>query len=264
MLVHVIADYGKGDLAYAEVAQRLIALLPDARLVYTPVPPFATLAAGFCIAQLGLNSPPDGTLIFHNVAPREDDDDKREDNAGEKLAFARLNSGALVVGVNAGHVYSFVRDSATELGWASAPDSGSQFRSRDLFPQAAVDLLAGKKKAKDKPLEPGNVPDVPIGKVAYADGYGNLKLTLRREDVPGEDGKKVRVTIGKKEVEAIIGDGSFSVEPGRMALAPGSSGWPLPGGEKVEWLELFLRGGNASEAFGRPESGADVKVMSAH
>jgi len=259
MLVHVIADYGHGDLAYAEVAQRLIALLPDARLVYTPVPPFATLAAGFCIAQLGLNAPPEGTLIYHNVAPREDDDAKREENAGEKLAFARLKTGALVVGVNAGHVYSFVRDAAEELGWAAASDSGSQFRSRDLFPQAAVDLLAGRSK-KAKPLKPGDVPDVPTGKVAYTDGYGNLKLTLRREDVPGKDGQTVRVAVGKKEIKAIIGDGSFSVEPGQMALAPGSSGWPLPGGGKVEWLELFLRGGNASEEFGNPASGTEVRV----
>ncbi|MDG3005981.1 SAM hydrolase/SAM-dependent halogenase family protein [Paludisphaera mucosa] len=260
MLVHVIADYGQGDLAYAEVAQRLIALLPEARLVYTPVPPFATLAAGFCIAQLGLNSPPEGTLIFHNVAPREDDDSEREENAGEKLAFARLKTGALVVGVNAGHVYSFVRDAADELGWAAASDSGSQFRSRDLFPQAAADLLARRRKAKAGTLELKDVPDVPAGKIACTDGYGNLKLTLRREDVPGKDGKAVRVTIGKKEIEAIVSDGSFSVEPGQMALAPGSSGWPLPDGGKVEWLELFLRGGNASEAFGKPASGTEVKV----
>ncbi|QEH31938.1 S-adenosyl-l-methionine hydroxide adenosyltransferase [Aquisphaera giovannonii] len=259
MLVHVIADYGEGDLAFAEVAQRLIALIPDARLVYTPVAPFATLAAGFCIGQLGLNAPPEGTVIYHNVAPREDDDAKREENAGERLAFARLKTGALVVGVNAGHVYSFVRDAAEELGWAAAADSGSQFRSRDIFPRAAADLLSGK-GGKAAPLDRKDIPDVPAGKVAYTDGYGNLKLTLRREDVPGKEGQKVRVTIGKKEMDAILSDGSFGVDPGQMALAPGSSGWPLPGGGKVEWLELFLRSGNASEAFGRPESGADVRI----
>jgi hypothetical protein len=60
MLVHVIADYGPGDLAFAEVAQRLMLRLPDAEPVYTPVPAFATLAAGFCVAQLGLNPAPAG------------------------------------------------------------------------------------------------------------------------------------------------------------------------------------------------------------
>jgi len=33
------------------------------------VPPFATLAAGFCVAQLGLNPTPTGTVVYHNVAP---------------------------------------------------------------------------------------------------------------------------------------------------------------------------------------------------
>jgi hypothetical protein len=57
MLVHIVADYGHGDLAFAEVAQRIKLPLPDAEAVAVPVPPFATLAAGFCVAQLGLNPP---------------------------------------------------------------------------------------------------------------------------------------------------------------------------------------------------------------
>jgi hypothetical protein len=72
MLVHIIADYGMGDLAFAEVVQRIKLHLPDAEPLAVPVPPFSTLAAGFCIAQLGLNAAPPGTLIYHNVAPRED------------------------------------------------------------------------------------------------------------------------------------------------------------------------------------------------
>ena len=40
MLVHIIADYGPaGDLAFAEVVQRLRLYLPDAEPVLTPVPP---------------------------------------------------------------------------------------------------------------------------------------------------------------------------------------------------------------------------------
>jgi hypothetical protein len=49
MLVHVIADYGPGDLAFAEVAQRLKLHLPDAEPIYTPA--FATLAAGFSVGK---------------------------------------------------------------------------------------------------------------------------------------------------------------------------------------------------------------------
>src|SRR5947209_18976488 len=125
MLVHIVADYGQGDLAFAEVVQRIKSLLSDAEPVCIPVPPFATLAAGFCIAQLGLNRAPAGTLIYHNVAPREDDPQARQENAGERLAFARLPTGVLVVGVNAGHAFSFVRDAAEELRWASVAAEGS-------------------------------------------------------------------------------------------------------------------------------------------
>jgi len=121
MLIHVIADYGPGDLAFAEVAQRIKLCLPDAEPLYTPVPAFATLAAGFCVAQLGLNPAPPNTLIYHNVAPRMDEEEARANNEGERLAFARLPTGVRVVGVNAGYTFSFVREDAEELRWASVP-----------------------------------------------------------------------------------------------------------------------------------------------
>ncbi|HEY9845289.1 MAG TPA: hypothetical protein V6D03_03740, partial [Candidatus Caenarcaniphilales bacterium] len=146
MLVHIIADYGQGDLAFAEVAQRIKFYLPDAEPVLTPVPAFATLAAGFCIAQLGLNEAPTGTIIYHNVAPRADDEQARSGNEGEQLAFARLSTGVRVIGVNAGYAFSFLRDHA-ELWWAAVAAEGSQFRSRDLFPQAAAAIALGQPNA---------------------------------------------------------------------------------------------------------------------
>src|SRR5207302_3547329 len=96
-------------LAFAEVVQRLKTYLPDAEPALTPVPPFATLAAGFCVAQLGLNEAPAGTVIYHNVAPRQDDPEARAGNAGERLAFARLPTGVRVIGVNAGHTYGNIK-----------------------------------------------------------------------------------------------------------------------------------------------------------
>jgi hypothetical protein len=47
VLVHIIADYGMGDLAFAEVVQRIKLHLPDMEPVLTPVPAFSTIAAGF-------------------------------------------------------------------------------------------------------------------------------------------------------------------------------------------------------------------------
>jgi hypothetical protein len=260
MLVHVIADYGPGDLAFAEVAQRLKLLLPDAELLYTPVPAFATLAAGFCVAQLGLNPAPAGTLVYHNVAPRADDEEARPGNEGERLAFARLPTGVRTIGVNAGYAFSFVRDAAEELRWVSVPAEGSQFRSRDLFPEALGDVVAGHPEALAGEIPPPNIPDVPEGRVAYADGYGNLKTTVEHRALGVPSGTRVRVRIGTGELAAVVSDGSFEVEEGELALAPGSSGWTGTDGQETRWMELFLRGDSAWEAFGSPDVGTRVEI----
>ncbi len=47
MLVHIIADYGQGDLAFAEVVQRIKLHLPDAAPVLTPVPRLPRSQPGF-------------------------------------------------------------------------------------------------------------------------------------------------------------------------------------------------------------------------
>ena len=260
MLVNIIADYGQGDLAFAEVVQRIKSYLPDAELMLTPVPAFNTLAAGFCVAQLGLNRAPAGTLIYHNVAPRADAEEPREDNAGERLAFVRLPTGVRVIGVNAGHAFSFVRDEVEEMRWASVAAEGSQFRSRDLFPQAAAAIALGEPDALGEEVRAEDVPGVPPSRIAYIDGYGNLKTTITLSPRESYKGSLVRVRIGEVEQEIVASDGSFAVEPGQMAFAPGSSGWRNKQGEEIRWLELFLRGGNAWEAFGRPSVGDRVIV----
>ena len=263
MLVHVVADYGAGDLAFAEVAQALRLHLPDAEVVCTPVPPFATLAGGFCVAQLALNAAPPGTIVYHNVAPREDDPAVREGNAGERLAYARLRTGVRVVGVAAGFTYSFLKDEAEELRWVDCAAEGSQFRSRDVFPPAAAAIALGVPGALGEKIPPGEFPDLPEAAVAYVDGYGNVKTTIPGAVVVGKKGKTFRVRIGDREHEVVTGDGSFSVEPGQMAFAPGSSGYPLRRGGEVRWVELFLRGGNAWEEFGRPKSGTPIEILGA-
>ncbi len=262
MLVHIVADYGHGDLAFAEVVQRIKLHLPDAEPVLTPVPPFSTLAAGFCIAQLGLNEAPAGTIIYHNVAPRMDDEEARSGNAGERLAYARLPSGVRVIGVHAGHSFSFVRDAAEELRWAAVPAEGSQFRSRDLFPQAAAAIALGRPDALAEEMDRSEVPDVPTGRIAYVDGYGNLKTTVRQGEAGEGAGTTVRLTIGDVERDAALSDGSFEVEHGKLAFAPGSSGWIDAEGDETLWMEVFLRGGNAWEEFGRPSVGEEVRIAS--
>ena len=264
MLIHIVADYGHGDLAFAEVVQRIKLHLPDAEPVPVPVPPFATLAAGFCVAQLGLNPAPPGTVVYHNVAPREDEEEAREGNEGERLAYALLPNGVRVIGVNAGHAFSFVRAAAEELRWASVSAGGSQFRSRDLFPEVAADIALGRPDALGEEMDRSAIPGVPEDRLAYVDGYGNMKTTVEHGPLGIEPGANVLVRIGKEKLSATASDGSFGVGEGELAFAPGSSGWRGAGGQRTVWMELFLRGGSAWERFGRPPLGSEIEVKAVH
>ena len=255
MLVHLIADFGRGDLAFAEVAQRIKFYLPQAEIIPTVVPAFSTLAAGFCVAQLGLGDAPEGTLVFHNVAPRKDDGGERRDNDGERLAYIQLPTGVQVVGVNAGHAFSFVRDLA-ELRYVNVPSHGSQFRSRDLFPRAFAAVVNGAEDALAEKVASEHIPDVPESVIMYVDGFGNLKTTLQFQD--WTPGTRLQVTVGEVCYEATVTDGSFGVAQGELAFSPGSSGWVDSEGKRLRWVELFLRGGSAWQAFGRPAVGARV------
>ena len=147
-----------------------------------------------------------------------------------------------------------------ELRWAAAADAGSQFRSRDLCPQVAGVIALGRPEALGEALRAADIPPVPSNRIAYVDGYGNLKTTLTHSAFMARVGSLLRVRIGRMEQEAVVSDGSFAVEQGQLAFAPGSSGWRGPRGAETRWMEFFLRGGSAWAAFGRPSVGEHVHI----
>jgi hypothetical protein len=258
VLLTVVADYGTGDLAFAEVRQRLALLLPEADVTAIPVPPFDTVSAGFCVAQLAFGDGPPDRVIYANVAPRQDTDEPREDNAGERLVACRLPTGVLVVGVAAGASLSFLADEGVPLRVVDVPDAGSQFRSRDVFPDAVATLARGDDGLLGAQV---TVAAAPQRAVVYVDGYGNLKTSWY--DAPAEVGSRVRVRIGAEQAEAVVSDGVFTVPAGEVSFAPGSSGWPSGDGGRHDCYELFARGSSAAELFGNPAAGTPVEVVAA-
>ncbi len=264
MFVSLIADYGTGDPAFAEVSQRLLLACPQAQIHGLSVPPFSTLATGFWIAQLGLNPGLPQRLIYHNCAPRRDDPEARQNNEGEGLTYALLPNGIVVVGVNAGYTLSFIKDSATVLRTVNVSRGGSQFRSRDVFPPAAGAIAQGDLSLLGDELKPEQIPDVPGDRIAWVDGYGNIKTTLAAHNVSLEPEQKVVIRVGSVVSDAIYSDGSFKVPEGTLAFASGSSGWNDPTGKPIRWMELFLRGGNAWERFGKPQVNQQVTYSSTH
>lgn len=253
MFISLIADYGTGDPAFAEVKQRLLMALPQAQIHDLSVPPFSTLATGFWVAQLGLNPGPVDRLIYHNCAPRKDDPEARQNNEGEGLTYVLLPSGVKIVGVNAGYTLSFIKDYAKAIHTVNVSRGGSQFRSRDVFPPAAAALALDDFSLLGEAIDPTQLPDAPLDRVAWIDGYGNIKTTIPAatiQDLAPES--KIVIRIGDVVSDAVYSDGSFRVPEGTLAFAPGSSGWTGLDGQPLRWMELFLRGGSAWERFGRP------------
>lgn len=261
MFICLIADYGTGDPAFAEVAQRLLMSLPGSQLNVLSVPSFSTLATGFWIAQLGLNPGPQERLIYHNCAPRQDDPEARQNNEGEGLTYALLPNGVKVVGVNAGYTLSFIKNHAKVLHAVNVSRGGSQFRSRDVFPPAAAAIAQEDFSLLGESLDPHQLPDAPLDRVAWIDGYGNIKTTIPANTVNLKPEVKVVVRIGSVVSDAVYSDGSFKVPEGTLAFAPGSSGWSDVDGKPVRWMELFLRGGSAWERFGKPRVGQPINPI---
>jgi len=263
MFISLIADYGTGDPAFAEVTQRLLMALPSSQISLLSVPPFSTLATGFWIAQLGLNPGPKERLIYHNCAPRQDDKEPRPDNEGEGLTYALLSNDVKVVGVLAGYTLSFIKQHAQVIHTLKVSRSGSQFRSRDVFPNAAAAIASGDSSLLGEVLKPSQIPDAPIDRVAWVDGYGNIKTSIPADTVNLKPEAKAIIRVGDVVSDAIYSDGSFKVPEGTLAFAPGSSGWPVADGtNRLRWMELFLRGGSAWERFGRPRVNQVVTILS--
>ena len=146
----VIADYGPvGDMAFAEVQQTLYAILRDSevtdyKLDLTNVPAFDTYATGFKLAQLALNSALGEDHVFYvNTAPRKDKKSARINNEGEGLVYVQLNNGVHIVAVNSGYSLTFIKPFAKAIRELKVDKAGSQFRSRDIFPQAVGAILRG-------------------------------------------------------------------------------------------------------------------------
>jgi len=258
-LIHLVADYGAGDLAFAEVVQRLALAVPEAVVHPTPVRPFDTLAAGFVVAQLALTDGPPDRLVVHNVAPRRDELGPRPANEGERFCVGRTRKGVLVVGPNAGWSWAFCARELNGLCYLDVRSSGSQFRSRDFLPAAIAHLAAGHQHAIRGRVPPEHIPAVQECVVAYVDGYGNVKTTIDR--LPAASGDRILVRVGEVSATAIVTDGTFAVADGELALAAGSSGWTTRDGSRRRFLELFLRGGSASQRFADPAPGTPIELQ---
>jgi len=154
--------------------------------------------------------------------------------------------------VNSGHCFSFVRDQLEAFHEVNVSNSGSQFRSRDNYPEAVIRIMEGDQSYVGPKLDPGIIPEIPTNQVAWVDGYGNIKTTIRRSEVDFKNGELIQILLNGARRTAWFADGTFEVHEGDLAFAPGSSG----GDDR--FLEIFLRGGNARKSFYKARVGQEI------
>jgi hypothetical protein len=244
-LVHLVTDYGPGDLAFAQVVQQLALTLPDAVLLSTRVGPCDTLAAGFCVAELVCGHGPPGRLVAHNVASRRDGDS----DVG-RFCAGRTHAGAIVVGPNAGWSWSFAVAQLSVLHHVDVPVG----HAPELLVAAVTHVAAGHPHAVQDAVPHGAVPPVPVRVVAYVDCFGNLKTTISQP--PAATGDRVQVRIGHVSATAMVTDRSNpAAREGELLLTP-DDGEP-------RFLQLSLPGGSAADRFERPAAGSPIAVAPA-
>lgn len=262
IFVHIIADYGSiDDMAFAEVRQALRYALRDkiAHMEASSVPAFDTVATGFKLAQLSLNHRMGHRQLFYvNTAPRKDDLKARGNNAGEGLAYAKLTNGVQIVAVNSGYSLSFIKDHCETIRLINCSAEGSQFRSRDVFPEAFGLIAHGDFSQLGSDIK-DTIPDAPVNTVCYTDGYGNIKTSVDASVLDAHNGKTMTVTINAVAHSVQIGKGIFSVPDGSMVMSAGSSGWQRRDGSRLQCVEVVLRGGSAAGQFNYPAGGSEIR-----
>lgn len=265
ILLHVICDYAPNGLEFGEISSRLQLHLDTphgVRIHPTSVPPLDTIGVGFTTAQYAF-APHEGRMVIYgNAAPRRDASKAMKNNIDHGIKYARLDNGVEIINVYSDYAFGFVKKNIVEFRDIDCPAEGSQFRSRDFFPERVAKLINGDKSVLTRELDVNEIPDIPNNLVAWTDGFGNIKTSMRKSDLDKQGlkpGQKVQVILNGVSMLGVISIGGFTVDRGVLAVNLGSSGYDDP------FVELFLRVHHmrektASVRFDFPEGGTPFEI----
>lgn len=246
-IIQLIADYGVGDPAFSEVIQKFTFLDRSIRVGVTSVPSFSTIATGIWISQFATVNAHPGLIIYSNTAPRKVFVGHKEQTDGGRLVYSQLENGVIIIAVNAGYCLSFIKPRLTTVNIVNVPNAGSQFRSRDYYPDAVVGIVHGDNYFIGEELPLDTIPEPPTNLIGFIDGYGNLKTTMRESQNTIPVGTKIKISCNNITHEGVLADETYHINDGDFSFAPGSTG-----GED-RFMEIWVRAGNAWRAFGKPK-----------
>lgn len=269
VLLHHVDDYVSGGLEFAEIDTRLYSQLnnPEKVLIHdTSVPSLDTMALGFVTAQLAYAPAQDTrVVIYGNCAPRRSSDKAQKNNIDHGIKYVKLSNGVEIINVWSEYAFGFVKKDIVEFKDINCPNSGSQFRSRDFFPTEVAKIVNGDYSDLGADLPVAEIPDIPNNMIAWTDGFGNMKTSMRMSDIENlgiKPGDKVQVILNGVSMVGVVSIGGFQVDRGVLAINAGSSGYDNP------FIEFFLRVHHISEQtaavrFGYPTGGTEfeIKVM---
>ncbi len=229
----VIADYTEDTIVQQEIRSAVGGHVKDStnlKISFVHSEP-STIHTSFLLYQVTQTEErygiPTETVIFANTDPRIQDNAGIEKAEGAKGFIMRLASGLYVIGPNAGYCFSMIKSKVTILYTYEPLLKGSQFRSRDNYPRVLAFLMDYMQD--DLEMDPVSLNEIPTFQghfVAHIDNYGNIKTTIRSEEMKGKKqyGDIVHITINGHKRRARYVDNMFGGEVGELVLYPGSSG----------------------------------------
>jgi hypothetical protein len=264
-LLHVVCDYVSGGMEFGEIDTRLHNTLenPEHVLIHdTSVPSLDTIAVGFVTAQYALSEYNGRMVVYGNAAPRRGSTKATKTNMDHGIKYAKLKNGVEIINVNSEFAFGFMKDQIVEFRNIDCPNSGSQFRSRDFFPERVAKIVNEDRSVLSEKMNIDDIPDIPNNLVSWTDGFGNIKTTMRKSDLVKQGykpGDKVQVILNGVSAVGVIAVGGFSVDRGVLAINIGSSGFEDP------FVEFFLRVHHISEKaaaprFNYPEGGTSFEI----
>ena len=213
VLLYHVDDYAAGGLEFAEITARLHYFMTNpeqVRIDDVAVPSLDTMALGFVTGQLSLAPYTGRLVIYGNCAPRRSSEKAQKNNIDHGIKYAKLKSGVEIVNVWSEYAFGFVKNQIEEFRDLNCPNEGSQFRSRDFFPKVVAQVVNEDYSALGKELDVADIPDIPHDEVAWTDGFGNVKTTMRMSDLEKmglKPGQQVVVTLNGVAMLGIVSVG---------------------------------------------------------
>ena len=190
-----------------------------------------TIHAAYLLSQIVYTEEryrdPQETVIFINVDPRLQKQERIKEAEGAIGLIIKLASGIYITGPNTGYVFSLIKDKIAAVYSYDVLAKGSQFRSRDLYSRVIAHLIDYLEDELElEQVNPNLINTFRGFHVGHIDNYGNIKTTITKEDFKGkyEFHDQVKIIIGKTSQTATFVDNLFGGEVGELVVYPGSSG----------------------------------------